>query len=182
MLRAGPRGVLAEDVFDAVVVFDRAAWVGSAADNPTEAELALPAGVLAPQSGVAWDDGVAGCVQVGVAVGGGGGVEASQPAPPTEDEATDSGGGGPPASPSAPSPAVPRRRGRPLATLTAGAPAGRVTTILGLTTATLPTLRPTAPRRARPPPAGRWRRRPPSGRRRGWGRVGVAGAVRLWLR
>ena len=57
VLRATPRGVLCEDVLEAVVLFAKAVWVGSAADNPTEKELPLPAGVLgpAPARAVDWD-------------------------------------------------------------------------------------------------------------------------------
>ena len=48
---AGGGGAVCEDVFESMVVFGEAAWVGSKAENPEERELPMPAWlVLLPRA------------------------------------------------------------------------------------------------------------------------------------
>ena len=46
VMRVGAKEVLCEDVIENMVCFSKAAWIGTAAENPLEKELPMPEGVL----------------------------------------------------------------------------------------------------------------------------------------
>ena len=117
VMRVGAREVLCEDVLENMVCFSKAAWIGTAAENPEEKELPMPEGVLvasdggkaskAAKKGVT-DEWFGDCVGLGAPLGGGLGVAPSaagapssqqqlplapSSAPPTDDEGAGGGGG-----------------------------------------------------------------------------------------
>lgn len=46
VLKVGTKNAICEDVLDSIVAFGRPYWVGTKEDNPTEAELPLPASIV----------------------------------------------------------------------------------------------------------------------------------------
>lgn len=105
VLRVGAREVLCEDVIENMVCFSKAAWIGSAADNPLEKGLPMPEGVLVVsdssskgrKKGVT-EEWFGDCVGLGAPLGGGLGdalpaaagssqqQQLPSSAPPTDDE------------------------------------------------------------------------------------------------